>query len=63
MNELRKRVAPAIRRVDSGMKRNSLRHVLDITAKAVENFQGIGLIPFKERIYQLRVTPDWRKLA
>jgi hypothetical protein len=68
MKELRKRIAPAIRRVESGMKRNSLRHVLDITAKAVENFQGIGLIPVKERIYQLRVTlknikrPIWRRI-
>ena len=27
------------------MKRTSLRHVLDITKRAIEHFQGIGVIP------------------
>jgi hypothetical protein len=68
MIELRNRVSPAMRQVNSGMKRNSLRHVLDITSKAVENFQGIGAIPVRERIYQLRVRlkgikpPIWRRI-
>jgi len=68
MNEIRKRVAPALRRFDSGMKRKSIRHVLDITDEAIENFHGIGLIPVKERIYQIKVTlkdikpPIWRRI-
>jgi Plasmid pRiA4b ORF-3-like protein len=50
------KAAPAIRQVDSGMKRNSLRHVIDITKSAIEDFQGIGVIPVKERIYQFKIT-------
>jgi len=63
-----KKVAPAIRQADSGMKRTSLRHVLDITEKAIETFQGIGVIPVKERIYQFKITlrdikpPIWRRI-
>ena len=45
-----RKVAPAIRQADSGMKRTSLRHVLDITERAIEHFQGIGVIPVRERI-------------
>jgi hypothetical protein len=43
-----KGVAPAICHATSGMKRASLRLVLDITQKAIEHFQGIGVIPAKE---------------
>ncbi len=56
LNLICKEIAPAIRLADSGMKRNSLRHVLDIAERALENFQGIGVIPVKERIYQLKIT-------
>ena len=45
-----KRVAPAIGQADSGMKRTSLRHVLDITERAVEHFGP-----------QERVVADGRK--
>ena len=63
-----KKVAPAIRQADSGMKRTSLRHVLDITERAIEHFQGIGVIPVRERIYQFKMTlkdikpPIWRRI-
>ncbi len=63
-----KKVAPAIRQADSGMKRTSLRHVLDITERAIEHFQGIGMIPARERIYQFKITltnitpPIWRRI-
>lgn len=63
-----KKVAPAIRQADSGMKRTSLRHVLDITERAIEHFQGIGVIPARERIYQFKITlkdikpPIWRRI-
>ncbi len=58
----------ALSRADSGMTRNSLRHIIDLTEQAIENFRGIGRIPVKERIYQFRITlkkikpPIWRRL-
>jgi hypothetical protein len=57
----------AVSRADSGMTRNSLRHIIDLTEHAIENFRGIGRIPVKDRIYQFRVTlkkitpPIWRR--
>ena len=38
------------------MKRNSLRHVVFVTEHAIEDFQGIGRIPAKERLYQFKIT-------
>jgi Plasmid pRiA4b ORF-3-like protein len=46
----------AIQRVDSGMKRNSLRHIAYVTEHAIEDFQGIGRIPAKERLYQFKIS-------
>jgi hypothetical protein len=68
LNVIAKTAGPAIRQANSGMKRNSLRHVLDITQRAIEHFQGIGMIPVKDRIYQFRITlkdvkpPIWRRI-
>ena len=68
LKEICKEVAPAIRQADSGRKRTSLRHVLDITETAIEHFQGIGVIPVRERIYQFKITledikpPIWRRI-
>jgi hypothetical protein len=62
------KVAPAIRHAGSGMKRASLRHVLYIAERAIENFQGIGVIPARERIYQFKILlrdikpPIWRRI-
>ena len=53
----------AIQAVDSGMKRNSLRHVAHSTEHAIEDFQGIGRIPSKERLYQFRITLKGSKPA
>jgi pRiA4b ORF-3-like protein len=46
----------SISQAGSGMKRNSLRHIVCLTEEAIECFQGIGAIPSKERIYQLKIT-------
>ncbi len=45
----------AIPRADSGMKRNSLRHVVGVAEHAIEDFQGIGRIPARDRLYQFRI--------
>lgn len=49
-------VGPAIRQAVSGLKRTSLRHVAVITGTAIVRFQGIGMIPARERIYQFKLT-------
>jgi hypothetical protein len=51
-----RKVAPAICHAGSSMKRASLRHVLDIAEKSIENFQGIGVIPAREGIYQIKIA-------
>ena len=51
-----------------GMKRNSLRHVVDAVTKALEDSQGIGSIPAGKRLYQFKITlvdsepPIWRRI-
>ena len=52
----------------NGMVRNSLRHITEAAAKAIENSQGIGGIPAAERVYQFKITlkgikpPIWRRI-
>ncbi|WP_166831562.1 plasmid pRiA4b ORF-3 family protein [Thalassoroseus pseudoceratinae] len=53
---------------DNGMKRNSLRHVVDVVSKALKESEGIGSIPASERLYQFKITllesqpPIWRRI-
>jgi hypothetical protein len=53
---------------ETGMKRNSLRHVTDLAAQALERSQGIGATPPSERVYQFQITlkdshpPIWRRI-
>ncbi len=50
------------------MKCNSLRHVTDLTAQALERSQRIGAISAAERVYQFKITlkdsypPIWRRI-
>jgi len=50
------------------MARNSLRHVADFTALALERFQGLERIPASVRVYQFKVSlkdshpPIWRRI-
>jgi hypothetical protein len=46
----------AMRQASTGMVRNSLRHVTDITAQALDRSRGLGAIPAPERLYQFRIT-------
>jgi len=53
---------------ETGMFRNSLRHVVDAVTKALEESEGIGSIPASERLYQFKITllesqpPIWRRI-
>lgn len=52
----------------NGLKRNSFRHIREITREAIENSKGLGGIPPSERIYQFKVSirdiepPIWRRI-
>jgi hypothetical protein len=50
------------------VKWHALRNLRDLTERTIEHFQGIGVIPVRERIYQFRITlkgvhPEvWRRV-
>jgi hypothetical protein len=56
LKEIRKKAPVAVRQTESGMVRNSLRCLTEITTQALERFQGLGSIPASERLYQFRIT-------
>ncbi len=68
LKAIQKEALAGIRQASTGMKRNSLRHVADLTAQALDRSQGIGAIPAAERIYQFKITlkdshpPIWRRI-
>ena len=47
---------------------NSLRHVTDLAAQALDRCRGLGAIPVAERVYQFKITlkeskpPIWRRI-
>jgi hypothetical protein len=57
-----------MRHASTGMVHNSLRHVTDLTAQALDRSRGLGAIPAAERAYQVRITlldtqpPIWRRI-
>src|SRR5262249_26892291 len=52
----------------TGMMRNSLRHVTDLAAQALDRSRGTGAIPAADRLYQFKITlleshpPIWRRI-
>jgi hypothetical protein len=68
MKIIQKKAAASERKAGSGMKRNSFRHVAELTLQALDRFQGIGAIRVAERLYQFKVTlkgvtpPIWRRI-
>lgn len=56
LKSIKEKAGKAMRHASTGMKRNSLRHVADLTAKALDTAQGIGAIPVSVRLYQFKVT-------
>ncbi len=65
---IQKKATAGVRHASTGMKRNSLRHVTDLTFQALDQSQGIGAIPVAERLYQFKITlldtrpPIWRRI-
>ncbi len=56
LRAIREKAGKSVLHAATGMKRNSLRHVADLTAKALDRCQGIGAIPVTSRLYQFKVT-------
>jgi hypothetical protein len=68
LNFIQQKAAAARTHAKDGMKRHSLRHVVDAIAKALKDSEGIGSIPATERLYQFKITlldvtpPIWRRI-
>ena len=68
LKSIQQKAAAARSTAENGMKRHSLRHVVDAIAKALEDSEGIGSIPATERLYQFKITlleitpPIWRRI-
>jgi hypothetical protein len=68
LQTIQQKAQEAIRHAETGMKRNSLRHIIEATTKAIEDSQGIGSIPASERLFQFNITlveskpPIWRRI-
>jgi hypothetical protein len=56
LESIRQKADTARSHAETGMKRNSLRHVVDVVTKALDNSDGIGSIPASERLYQFKIT-------
>ena len=65
---VQKKAAAGVGNARTGMKRNSLRHVTDLTTQALDRSTGIRTIPVAERLYQFKITlldsrpPIWRRI-
>ncbi|QDT48926.1 Plasmid pRiA4b ORF-3-like protein [Symmachiella dynata] len=63
LEAIQQKAHEAIRHAANGIVRNSLRHIIDATTKAIENSEGIGVISSSERLYQFKITlMDWEPL-
>jgi hypothetical protein len=56
LRAIKGKAGEAMRHASTGMLRNSLRHVTDLTAQALDRSRGLGAIPAAERAYQVRIT-------
>jgi hypothetical protein len=50
LKAIQEKAQDAIRHAETGIKRNSLGHIIEITEKAIKRSQGIGAIPASERL-------------
>jgi hypothetical protein len=66
LRAVKEKAGKAIRHASTGVVRNSLRHVTDLAAQALDRSGGLGAVPATERVYQFRITlldtrpPVWR---
>src|SRR5262245_15871769 len=56
LKAIKEKAGKAIRHASTGLVRNSLRHVTDLAAQALDRSRGLGAIPAAERVYQFRIT-------
>jgi hypothetical protein len=56
LKAIKEKARRAVRHASTGMVRNSLRHLTDLTAQALECSRGVGAIPTAERLYQFKFT-------
>jgi hypothetical protein len=68
LKAIRHETEKAVPRADTGVKRNSLRHVVEAVKHALEGSKGLGAIPPSERVYQFKITLQdskpriWRRI-
>jgi hypothetical protein len=68
LKAIKTKAGAAVGKAGTGMVRNSLRHVTDLTAQALDRSRGVGVIPAAERLYQFKITlldirpPIWRRI-
>jgi len=68
IKEIEQAARKAIPNAENGMKRNSLRHIVDAANQAIDDSQSIKAIPAAERLYQFKITlkgtqpPIWRRI-
>ncbi len=68
LKAIKVRAGKAMPQAGTGMVRNSLRHVTDLAAQALDRSGGLGAIPAAKRVYQFKLTlldtrpPIWRRI-
>jgi hypothetical protein len=56
LKAIKEKAARAMVQASTGAVRNSLRHVADLAAQALDRSRGPGASPAAERLYQFRIT-------
>ena len=56
LKAIKEKAGKAMMHASTGMVRNSLRHVTDLAAQALDRSRGPGAIPAAERVYQFKIT-------
>jgi hypothetical protein len=68
LESIQERAEAARSHAENGKVRNSLRRIVDVVTKALDESTGIGSIPASEQIYQFKITlleshpPIWRRI-